>query len=319
MSAVDPVVLHQPFDHPYVHHLGVSAGATPSTITAVWDVDELVALGVEIVHVHFGFEHLSSAGMRAWLEHLRAAGITLVHTVHDLDNPHVIDQRPYHRLVAQLVDASAVVLTLTPTAARAIRSRYGRDAVVVPHPHVVPFDELVRRAERPPSRRHGVYVHAATVRPNLDATLLGRLARAARSVGGMHVHVRNGTPSSASHHLTRTATASGATVHVGRRLSDSELWRRLASVELVVLPYRWGTHSGLLEAAHDLGTPTLAPAFGGYRDQGAFVLDDDDLAGSMRQAIDAASLLSVADRQRRQQAIAATHGQVYRDLVRIVA
>ena len=49
----------------------------------------------------------------------------------------------------------------------------------------------------------------------------------------------------------------------------------------MVLPYRWGTHSGLLEAAHDLGTPTLAPAFGGYADQGAHVVDAADLAGSV--------------------------------------
>ena len=42
----------------------------------------------------------------------------------------------------------------------------------------------------------------------------------------------------------------------------------------MLLPYRWGTHSGLLEAAHDLGTPVLAPAFGGFGDQGATTYDD---------------------------------------------
>ncbi|MBA3289848.1 MAG: glycosyltransferase [Acidimicrobiia bacterium] len=315
---MEPVVLHHPSDHLFVRHLGLTHSPALAA-TPVWDVDAMVALGIQVVHVHFGFEHLTPDELRAWLDRLRDVGIALVHTVHDIDNPHLEDQGAYHRLGAHLVEAAAVVMTLTPTAAREIRSRYQREALVVPHPHVVPLEELARRARRLPVARHGVYAHAATLRPNLDVELIGRLAGAARAIGGMHVHIRHGAPATVRQRLADLVTSAGATVDVGPRPDDGELWRRLGTAALVVLPYRWGTHSGLLEAAHDLGTPTLAPAFGGYGDQGASLLDTEDLAGSMRRAIDAPPATTLAERRRRRRSIAAVHRYVYHQLVRTVA
>lgn len=308
---VEPVVVHQPPNHVYVRHLGLSPGPAPAA-TTVWDVDTLVSLDVDIVHVHFGFEHLTPSELGVWLARIRDAGIALVHTVHDVDNPHLDDQRTYHRLTAQLVDAAAIVLTLTPAAAAAIRDRFRRDAVVVPHPHVVPPDGLDRNG-RPPGVRRGVYVHAATLRPNLDIELIGRLAEAAGAVGGMNVHIRDTAPTTARRRLEHLAAGAGATVEVGPRPGDDELWSRLGDAALVALPYRWGTHSGLLEAAHDVGTPTVAPAFGGYGDQGASLLDHHDLAGSLRRAL--TTVTDVAERQRHRSDIAAAHRRVYRKAV----
>ena len=42
----------------------------------------------------------------------------------------------------------------------------------------------------------------------------------------------------------------------------------LASLDVSVLPYRFGTHSGWLEACRDLGTAVVAPTCGYYADQG---------------------------------------------------
>lgn len=44
--------------------------------------------------------------------------------------------------------------------------------------------------------------------------------------------------------------------------SDEELWAYLESLDVSVLPYRFGTHSGWLEACHDLGTTVIAPTCG---------------------------------------------------------
>lgn len=312
---MEPVVVHHPSDHPFVRHLGLPP-APASAAPSVWHVDLLAACGVDVVHIHFGFEHLTPPELRDWLRRLGDAGIALVVTVHDVDNPHLEDQRDYHRLVGQLIEAAVVVTTLTPTAAAAIRARFGRDAIVVPHPHVVPLDELARRQQ---VCRRGVYVHAGTLRPNLDVELIGRLTGAARGIGGLHVHIRDGATSIVRNRLARLVTADGGTVDVSLRPTNGELWRRLASAALVVLPYRWGTHSGLLEAAHDLGTPTAAPPFGGYGDQGASVLDHRDLAGSLRRAIASPVTITVAERRRRQQLIAAAHRQIYHQLARTPA
>jgi hypothetical protein len=49
--------------------------------------------------------------------------------------------------------------------------------------------------------------------------------------------------------------------------TDDELWEYLSSVSVSVLPYRFGTHSGWLEACFDLGTAVVVPTCGFYREQ----------------------------------------------------
>jgi len=56
-------------------------------------------------------------------------------------------------------------------------------------------------------------------------------------------------------------------VHVHPYFSNDELWDYLESIDVSVLPYRFGTHSGWLEACHDLGTAVVAPDCGFYAQQ----------------------------------------------------
>ena len=62
---------------------------------------------------------------------------------------------------------------------------------------------------------------------------------------------------------------------VGRwreQYDDLDLDRYLRRAHVSVLPYRWGTHSGWLELARDLGTRIVAPDCGYYTDQWADVV-----------------------------------------------
>src|SRR5690606_28303224 len=56
-------------------------------------------------------------------------------------------------------------------------------------------------------------------------------------------------------------------VRVHPYFSDDELWQYLADLSVSVLPYRFGTHSGWLEACFDLGTAVVAPSCGFYGEQ----------------------------------------------------
>ena len=49
--------------------------------------------------------------------------------------------------------------------------------------------------------------------------------------------------------------------------TDDELWDYLSSITVSVLPYRFGTHSGWLEACFDLGTAVVVPSCGFYNEQ----------------------------------------------------
>ena len=69
-----------------------------------------------------------------------------------------------------------------------------------------------------------------------------------------------------------------------------------ARAHVTVLPHRWGTHSGWLELARDLGTRVVAPDCGYYGDQWSEVvsyvnnetlgLDAASLAAAVARAID---------------------------------
>ena len=315
MPGVRPVVAHHPARHPYIEH--AVACSDRATDIDVFDVERLRQREVTVVHVHFGFEHLTVGELSEWVDALDEAGIALVHTVHDLDNPHLVGQADFHALVEVLVRRSAAVLTLTPAAAAVIRDRHGVDAHVVRHPHIVARSVLEAWScersgfERRHPRRGGLYVHASMVRPNLDIDLLGRFAAVAHAVGGMVVHVRDSVGAADLERLRAALDHPGVVLDVEPRLTDDTLWHRIADADVLLLPYRWGTHSGLLETARDLGVPVLAPTIGGFGDQGAHLIDDTDLIGSITAAMHVGRRVTPADRIREADRLTAFHTDLY--------
>ena len=67
--------------------------------------------------------------------------------------------------------------------------------------------------------------------------------------------------------LRQAVSGGRVEVHVHDFLSDAALWEYLAALDVSVLPYRFGTHSGWLEACRDLGTTVVAPSCGYFADQ----------------------------------------------------
>ena len=215
---------------------------------------------VDVLHVHFGFEHRTAEELRTLTGLLRTLGVPLVLTVHDLACPHLTDQTSHEQALDVLVTAAAAVLTLTPGAAAEIARRWEREAVVLPHPHVVPLERMAR----PRPTRDGLAV-------------------------GLHVKPRaNNDPEAVRPELERAVAAlPGARLVPSpeRRLTDEELWDHLASLDVLVLAYRSGTHSGFVEACHDLGTTVVAPRVGHLCEQQPLVSYDLDASGSLAAAL----------------------------------
>ena len=301
------LVAHHPPRHPYVDH--ACGPVARGHDVDVWDLPSLSDAGVQVVHLHFGFETRTTAELAAWASELRRRQIGLVHTVHDIDNPHLVDQSPFHRLVAVVVAAADLVLTLTPAAAADVAERFGSRPMVVAHPHVVPLRRMGTQGD---ARRRGVYIHAGMVRPNLDVDLVAELAEHAAEVGGVRIHVRRGAEGTArGSRLVELARLAHVTVDIVERPSDEQLWEQLESAAAIVLPYRWGTHSGLLEAAHDLGTPVLAPLTGCYAEQGALPLRTGSLLADVRAALGRPVPVDPDARRRQRDALRTFHRGCY--------
>jgi hypothetical protein len=219
----------------------------------------------DVMHVHFGFEASSVGALRDVVGILAHAEVPLVLTVHDLHNPHFADATVHLAQLDVLVPAAAAVVTLTPGAATEIRRRWHRDAVVLPHPHVLPIAAV--GAAR--TRRHQpvIAVHGKALRANIqpwpvvDALVGG-------GVTGLRLDLDEEAMSSAeARSRVERHRSDGVDVRVHPRFTDDELTAYLTEVDVLVLPYRFGTHSGWVEACHDAGTAVVAPDCGFFAEQ----------------------------------------------------
>ncbi|MDO5745984.1 MAG: glycosyltransferase family 4 protein, partial [Micrococcaceae bacterium] len=298
----------------------------------------------DLMHVHFGFDTADSALMEDLVAELRQHNKPLVYTVHDLVNPHQPDPAAHNRLLDVLVPHADKLITLTAGAAREIHDRWGVEAQVLPHPHVVDFASMDRlRAERRlravdpvqcgPQR---IGVHLKGLRHNIDPGILDPLSRVVGRLPDVVLQVNiHAQPLDRNHpefrpdlaHKLQTGAAEGLwELESHNYFSEPELFSYLASLDVNVLPYRFGTHSGWLEAALDVGTHVTVPDCGYYAEQDASITqfrltkdgaDEDSLERALLILLARKDLAGpeVSGRRSERNHLAKTHHEIYRALL----
>ena len=320
-----------PAHHPYVAAVA-PAGVRPVWADRVsgWDPDPIFDPGAvrelageaDLIHLHFGFDQLTPQGVRRWLTELTAAELPLVFTVHDLRNPHHLDPAAHADLLAELIPAAAELITLTPGAAAEIARRYGRVATVLRHPSLLAGPRVAGVATEPGL----VVLHLKSLRRNLqDPERVVRAAAAgARGARGrlrVDLHPEAVDDLRLAALLGEPPEAIEFVVHP--RFADGELERYLRQAQVTVLPHQWGTHSGWLELARDLGTRVVAPDCGFYAEQWPEVvsyvnneargLDEASLAGAVARALELPILepAGAADRNAERAQVKRAHAGIY--------
>lgn len=307
-----------PGSHVYVRHLADPSGrdtvvrltdpvpADGRTVPGGWWPPLMLEPGwvsanhdrFDVFHVHFGFDAVGADVLTAVLQELKSHHKPLVYTVHDLRNPHHQDPDQHTLQQDVLIGAADALITLTPGAAREIGRRRDKDALVLPHPHVLDrgFIESPRRRQD----RFTVGVHVKSRRANMDPLpVLEVLAETMTTLPDamLRINIHDEVFDPGNHwYAPEFGTA---VLDLGRRhrvevrvhpyFSDAELWAYLAGLSVSVLPYRFGTHSGWLEACFDLGTAVIAPSCGYYAQQRpcrVFTFTDDEFdAESLQRAV----------------------------------
>jgi hypothetical protein len=340
-----------PADHPYIAHLDLAGdgvvllpdppppGAPPGRWWPPVMLDgswiETHGADFDLMHLHFGSESLSLDHLASALDALQRTGRPLVYTVHDLVHPQLIDQDHHRAQLDLLARRAQELVTLTAGAAREIAQRWGRRATVIPHPRMLPAD--ARLPHGAPHETIVAGVHLRDLRPNINGpdvarALVGATAQLrARSVPAearvaMFDHVRD----SAARDAVRAACAAAPHVCLleERRPDDTALIAALCALDLSVLPYTYGTHSGWAELCWDLALPVAGAPVGyieeQHADPGWFIACDPTDPASLASAIEQVAAGrrngargTPAQRERRHQrdlrqpAITHAHLQVY--------
>lgn len=293
----------------------------------------------DLMHLQFGFDARSPAQLQQLVDALRETGRPLVYTVHDLRNPHHEHRDAHDAQLDVLIPAAAALVTLTPGTAAEIRRRWGAEARVLPHPHVVDLDTMRRmsdRTPRSPGDAFRVGVHVKSLRASMNPLpVLRVLTEVVRELSGAVLQVNGHTDvlrpgerydRALAEFLEEAAAEGLLELHVHDFLDDAALWAYLSSLDASVLPYRFGTHSGWLEACRDLGTAVIAPDCGYYREQGPVfeyrnhddVFDPQSLRAAVHRAYRTASPVPLGVEQRivQREAIARAHAQLYEEVLR---
>ncbi|MEO6879807.1 MAG: glycosyltransferase family 1 protein [Mycobacteriaceae bacterium] len=295
------------------------ADAGPWAPSPLLDPDELRrhAGEIDLVHVHFGFDHLSTDELRTWTGTLRELHLPLILTVHDLRNPHHAQRTQHDEHLTVLLGAAAEVVTLTPGAAAEIARRWGVRAQVIPHPAVLNAGSNTIAGT--------VGIHLKSLRRNIiEPERIVRAALAGAQQGGGHLRVDVHLEVLQSPALAGVLAIEDLDLHAHQRFTDAMLAEYLGALHVSVLAQRFGTHSGWLEACRDTGTAVVAPSSGYHAEQWSAV---HTYAHDERRGLDVASLtravrsavltppLEPADpafRARQRQEVRAAHAAVYR-------
>jgi len=331
-------VVSVPRRHAYVRNIGwpddgveriaVDAQRVRSSdvIDPAWVRDH--ADDFDCAHTHFGITDVAIDVLRAWRDALRAAGKPLVHTVHDIANPHFADQAHHLRQLELLVAGADALVTLTDCAADEVERRWGRRPVVLPHPHIVALDRV---GEPRPARTPAVVgVHLKDLRVAMHVELVEVLADVVAADERLCLRVDVYPPAverqpAVGERLRRLVDTAGIDLRLRPYGPDDDFDAYIRELDVSVLPYRWGTHSGWAEACLDLGTRVVAPASTCIPDQHPTIvpvdLHADDLAGALAAALDAAVAQegpgpwTREGRTAQRRALADAHARLYGGLV----
>lgn len=341
-----------PSGHVYINHLASPAGGSVERLpdprpsadvpAAQWWPPRMLDAGwvrqhareFDLMHIHFGFDAESPESLADLVSTLRAEGKPLVLTVHDLRNPHHAEVGLHAAQQSVLVEAADALITLTPGAAAQIEHRWDRQARVLPHPHVVEEPTLSR--PRPQHEDFVIGIHAKSLRASMApladieaiVEVLDRMPGARLRVDAHTDIMTPGydhyTPALAAP-LRELEDQGQVELRVHDYFTDDELWDYLQSLDLSVLPYVFGTHSGWLEACYDLGTTVAAPDCGFYAEQRPCLSFVATPPSARRDSLQHAVLTAYRDRprwradptQRRaeREALARTHEEIYEQVL----
>ncbi|MFI1648631.1 hypothetical protein ACH4XT_17060 [Streptomyces avidinii] len=277
-------VVHAPARTPYVRkltdgHIEIVNGTVhrgmevPRDVSMRWLLERRPFDWFDVLHLHH-VEFDDLATLKSVLSECARSGRRVVFTAHDVD-PVFSKRAAYHRKLSVLAEAGVPFVCLTEASRSDVRKRFGDrvETVTIPHGFVVPpGTSYPSRAQEVRSPRYFLF---GSLRENRDITTALYNWRFGRHQQDTSMHLLLRAPGRINlleEHdrwslLTSMAGDPRLRIDVLPHPTDEDVVDTALGCDALVLPYRWGSHSGQLELAFDLGLVPVVSAVGYVRDQ----------------------------------------------------
>ena len=264
-------VLHIPFNTPYIHKLDdepqfiavnnriqVDGRPLPSDMSYAWILehldDQAFTDSFDILHLHYGFEFEDMDLINLVLRRLSGKGI--VFTCHETHSVHA--SPGYERYLRFMLSRADQLMTLTEGAAIKITRLLTEPKPITVAPHGYAMDPRSPWFGGAGGSSVPEVVMYGALRPNRDTlTTIANLLMGC--VPDCHAQlltrpIRDEAQMNALLPLANLARNNDyGQIELSLPLSDESLAERLASCDILVLPYLNAGHSGALEMAFDMG------------------------------------------------------------------
>jgi glycosyltransferase involved in cell wall biosynthesis len=225
----------------------------------------------DILHVQ-SLELTSLMSIEKALERCQAERKGIVITIHELEPLFPDERKDFADRVRLACRFASGIVTLTKRAGEEIAARFGVDPSrieIVPHGAVLPLSHSLWNAKVRKNWRFTMGMFGG-FRPN--RSFLTAAINALYGLDSADVSVQilsrglNPIEVGPTTEAWQVASLASSDKRLALRLlpfpSDDEIANFVHSLDVLVLPYLFGTHSGQLELAMDMGVPAIVPDIG---------------------------------------------------------
>lgn len=245
----------------------------PMRLTLEWVLSNQPLVWFDVLHLHhIEFEDLKN--LEKMLDLCERYNKGVIYTVHDV-KPIFESNTSYSSKVKLLAEGDTQFVGLTRSSLRDLRLHYDFEGTYIPHGYVLSPNqwEIINRKRKMSTRSNFLIFGSLRANRELLSVLISWRFSPALQASSMQVLLRAPSPRSFEEdkeiwfHLNLLAADERMQLFVHPFPSDEEIAQKVATADYLIIPYKWGSHSGQLELALDCNTVPIITDVGYYEEQ----------------------------------------------------
>ena len=240
--------------------------------------DNFPSSSYDLVHIHFEYRNIKLSQLRGLLQYFKRVKKPIVWTIHDRrSNDDESKDLEYEKLLFKYSDK---LITLTEKCKEWIETTLGQHRSVVeilPHGYIedpIKIKKLMKTVKKDPNLftiLYGNFRPSKEVYETISTFLLLSKLKSAKLrllFNPIGFYGDNGKlKTDLFNFLNQIRTERRIEISCEPFIEHDQITKSFLESHAIILPNKWGTHSGQVELARDCGCHVVAPNVGFYKDQ----------------------------------------------------